>query len=273
MFATGLAVRCHSSAFAYLIAVPTGIKFFNWLGDDVRGPVTFADADAVLAGSSSRFCSAASLVSCWRVRRSTSTFTTPTSSSRISTRCCSARHLRRVRRHPLLVSEDDRPDDGRAGGKLHFWLTFVGFHMTFLVQHLLGNIGMPRRYADYLPSDGFTVLNTVSTVGAFIVGASMLPFFWNVWKSYRLGRVVAVDDPWGFGASLEWATSCPPPRHNFLSIPRIRSERPAFDRKYPEYASTPNAEHGSNTDENVPRRGRPHGEAGTDQSNSSSPKA
>ena len=118
-------------------------------------------------------------------------------------------------------------------GKVHFWLTFIGFHTTFLVQHWLGNEGMPRRYADYLPSDGFTTLNVISTIGAFVLGASTLPFIWNVFRSYRYGRVVTVDDPWGFGNSLEWATSCPPPRHNFTELPRIRSERPAFDLHYP----------------------------------------
>jgi cytochrome c oxidase subunit 1 len=92
---------------------------------------------------------------------------------------------------------------------------------------------MPRRYADYLPSDGFTTLNTVSTVGSFILGASMLPFLYNVYKSYRYGEVVTADDPWGHGNSLEWATSSPPPRHNFTYIPRIRSERPAFEYHYP----------------------------------------
>ena len=65
-------------------------------------------------------------------------------------------------------------------GRLHFWLTFIGFHMTFLMQHWLGDIGMPRRYADYLPTDGFTTLNTVSTIGSFVLGASVLPFLWNV---------------------------------------------------------------------------------------------
>ncbi|NED59382.1 cytochrome ubiquinol oxidase subunit I, partial [Streptomyces sp. SID10244] len=93
--------------------------------------------------------------------------------------------------------------------------------------------GMPRRYADYLPSDGFTTLNMVSTLGAFILGLSTLPFLWNVFRSYRYGEVVTVDDPWGFGNSLEWATSCPPPRHNFTELPRIRSERPAFELHYP----------------------------------------
>ena len=118
-------------------------------------------------------------------------------------------------------------------GKVHFWLTFIGFHTTFLVQHWLGNEGMPRRYADYLPTDGFTTLNVISSIGAFVLGASTLPFIWNVFRCYRYGRVVTVDDPWGFGNSLEWATSCPPPRHNFTELPRIRSERPAFDLHYP----------------------------------------
>jgi cytochrome c oxidase subunit 1 len=95
---------------------------------------------------------------------------------------------------------------------------------------------MPRRYGVYLPSDGFTTLNTVSTIGSFILGASMLPFVWNVWKSYRFGRKAAADDPWGHGMSLEWATSCPPPLRNFDRMPRIRSERPAFDLHYPEHA-------------------------------------
>jgi cytochrome c oxidase subunit 1 len=120
-------------------------------------------------------------------------------------------------------------------GKIHFWMLFVGFHTTFLVQHWLGVEGMPRRYADYLPSDGFTVLNQVSSVGAILLGASMLPFLYNVWKSRNNPKVV-VDDPWGWGRSLEWATSCPPPRHNFTSLPRIRSESPTFDLHHPEVA-------------------------------------
>jgi cytochrome c oxidase subunit 1 len=120
-------------------------------------------------------------------------------------------------------------------GKIHFWLLFIGFHTTFLVQHWLGVEGMPRRYADYLPNEGFTVLNQVSSGGAFLLGASTIPFLWNVWKS-RNAPLVNVDDPWGWGRSMEWATSCPPPRHNFTSIPRIRSESPAFDLHHPEVA-------------------------------------
>src|SRR5690606_38146951 len=119
-------------------------------------------------------------------------------------------------------------------GKWHFWLLFVGFHTTFLIQHWLGVEGMPRRYADYMPQEGFTWENQGSTVGAFILAASTLPFLWNVYTTARKAPKVTVDDPWGYGRSLEWATSCPPPRHNFASLPRIRSESPAFDLHHPE---------------------------------------
>jgi cytochrome c oxidase subunit 1 len=94
---------------------------------------------------------------------------------------------------------------------------------------------MPRRYADYLPSDGFTLGNQISSAGAFLLGASTLVFFWNVWKS-RKNPKVNLDDPWGWGRSLEWATTCPPPRHNFTQLPKIRSESPAFDLHHPEVA-------------------------------------
>jgi cytochrome c oxidase subunit I len=118
-------------------------------------------------------------------------------------------------------------------GKFHFWVTFIGFHLTVLVQHWLGDMGVPRRYADYLPSDGFTTLHMISSIGAFVLGASALPFLWNVFRSYRFGELVTVDDPWDHGNSLEWATTCPSPRHNFTELPRIRSKRPAFELHYP----------------------------------------
>jgi cytochrome c oxidase subunit 1 len=117
-------------------------------------------------------------------------------------------------------------------------LLFVGFHVTFLVQHWLGIIGMPRRYATYLFEDGFGDLNMISTVGAAILGLSMIPFFWNVFITWRKGERTTLNDPWGYGRSLEWATASPFPRHNFTSIPRVRSESPAFDLNHPEFAAT-----------------------------------
>ncbi len=122
-------------------------------------------------------------------------------------------------------------------GKIHFWLLFIGFQVTFLIQHWLGVQGMPRRYGDYLPIDDFQALNVVSTTGAAILGISTLFFIWNVFKTWKTAPRVTVDDPWGWSGSLEWATSCPPPRHNFTSLPRIRSERPAFDLHHPELAA------------------------------------
>jgi cytochrome c oxidase subunit 1 len=118
-------------------------------------------------------------------------------------------------------------------GRLHFASMFIGFHLTFFVQHQLGLEGMPRRVADYLSSDGFTDLNRISTIGAFLLGASTLPFLWNVWITLRRGEP-AGDDPWG-GHTLEWATTSPPPPHNFQpgALPPIRSNRPVWDLHHP----------------------------------------
>jgi cytochrome c oxidase subunit 1 len=123
-------------------------------------------------------------------------------------------------------------------GKIQFWLMFIGFNMTFLVQHWIGVEGMPRRVANYpdLPGN-VTTLNQISSIGSWILTLSILVFFYNVYKTWRYGVLVNVEDPWGFGSSLEWATSCPPPRHNFYRIPRIRSERPAFELHYPHIVS------------------------------------
>lgn len=93
---------------------------------------------------------------------------------------------------------------------------------------------MPRRTANYplLPAN-VTTLNIISSAGSWILALSILVFLWNAYATWRSGEQVTEDDPWGFCSSLEWATSCPPPRHNFYRIPRIRSERPAFEPHFP----------------------------------------
>ena len=110
--------------------------------------------------------------------------------------------------------------------------------MLFRSQHWAGVEGQVRRTANYpfLPGN-VTTLNVISTVGSWIIALSVLLFIWNVYVTTRYGKTVTEEDPWGYCSSLEWATSCPPPRHNFYRIPRIRSERPAFDLHYPHIKS------------------------------------
>jgi cytochrome c oxidase subunit 1 len=237
MFVTGQVLLPFFSFLSYLIAVPTGVKFFNWIGTMWRGQLTFETPMLFAIGF---------LVTFLLGGLSGVLLASPPADFHVSDTYFVVAHFHYVLFGTIVFAVfagvyfwfpkmTGRMLDERLG-KVHFWLTFIGFHTTFLVQHWLGTRGMPRRYADYLPTDGFTTLNTVSTIGSFILGASFLPFLYNVWKSYKAGRAVMVDDPWGYGMSLEWATSCPPPLRNFDSMPRIRSERPAFDLKYPEYA-------------------------------------
>jgi cytochrome c oxidase subunit 1 len=114
--------------------------------------------------------------------------------------------------------------------------------MTFFVQHELGLDGMQRRIASYTDADGFTGLNRVSSIGAFLLGASTLPFLWNVWRTLRRPRADAAaaagDNPWD-GHTLEWATSSPPPPANFdQPLPPIRTNRPVWDANHPEAVQT-----------------------------------
>ena len=234
MYVTGAVLLPFFSFMTFLIAVPTGVKFFNWIGTMWRGHMTF---------ESPMLFSVGFIVTFLFGGLTGVLLASPPLDFHLSDSYFVVAHFHYVLFGTIVFATyagiyfwfpkmTGRMLDERLG-KIHFWLTFIGFHMTFLVQHWLGNEGMPRRYADYLPSDGFTTLNTISTIGAFILGLSTLPFLWNVFRSYRYGEVVTVDDPWGFGNSLEWATSSPPPRHNFTELPRIRSERPAFELHYP----------------------------------------
>jgi cytochrome c oxidase subunit I len=234
MFATGAVLMPFFSMATFLIAVPTGVKFFNWIGTMWRGQLTFEPPMLFAAGF---------LVTFLLGGLTGVLLASPPLNFHVTDTYFVVAHFHYVLFGTIVFAVfggvyfwfpkiTGRMMDETLG-KMHFWLTFIGFQMTFLVQHWLGDEGMPRRYADYLPSDGFTTLNLISTIGAFVLGASMLPFLWNVFVSYRFGVVANVDDPWGHGNSLEWATSCPPPRHNFTELPRIRSIRPAFELHYP----------------------------------------
>jgi cytochrome c oxidase subunit 1 len=225
MYVTGAVMLSFFALMTMLIAVPTGVKFFNWIGFMVT--FLFGGLTGIILSS-------------------------PALDFHVSDTYFVVAHFHYVVFGTVVFAMfagfyfwwpkftgtmlDDRL------GKIHFWLLFVGFHTTFLIQHWLGVIGMPRRYADYLVEDGFTFGNQVSTVGSVLLAASTLPFLWNVYITWRSAPKVMVDDPWGFSNSLEWATSCPPPRHNFTRLPRIRSERPAFDLHHPEVAALDHAQ-------------------------------
>ena len=235
MFATGAVLLPFFSFMSFLIAVPTGIKFFNWIGIMWKGQITFETPMLFAAGFLVTFL-AGGLTGV--------ILASPALDFHVSDTYFVVAHFHYVLFGTIVFATYGGiyfwfpKMTGRfldeTLGKFHFWTTFFGFHITFLVQHWLGEMGMPRRYADYLPTVGFTTLNTISTIGAFLLGASTLPFIWNVLRSLRYGEVRTADDPWGYGNSLEWATSSPPPRHNFTSLPKIRSERPAFELHHPE---------------------------------------
>jgi cytochrome c oxidase subunit 1 len=112
-------------------------------------------------------------------------------------------------------------------GKVHFWLMALGTNTAFMPMLILGFTGLPRRVSTYAPGYGFGTLSAISTAGAFLIGISMAVFVVNVIRSL-VRKVPGGPDPWG-GHSLEWATSSPPPRYNFVAVPPVHSYAPLLD--------------------------------------------
>jgi cytochrome c oxidase subunit 1 len=227
MFATGAVLLPWFSAMTYLIAVPTGVKFFNWIGTMWRGRLTFESPMLFCIGFLVVFLAGG---------LSGPMLAAPAFDFHTTDTYFVVAHMHYVMFGtaafglfagiyfwwPKFFGHRLR----EGWGKLHFWLMLVGFNLAFFPQHILGLRGMPRRIATYGPGEGWSFLNLLSSIGGFLVGASVLPFLWTVWASRRDARVGA--DPWQAN-SLEWATSSPPPEHNFHELPRIRSERPVYD--------------------------------------------
>jgi cytochrome c oxidase subunit 1 len=232
MFTTGDAATGYFSGLSLLIAVPTGVKFFNWIGTMWGGRLRFPTPMLFTVGFLLLFVmgGVTGVV-----------LALPALDFQLHDSYFVVAHF-----HYVMFGGSAfalyagiyywfPKATGRmlheGWGRVHFVMTFVGFNTTFLVQHVLGAKGMPRRVADYLPEDGFTFLNRVSTVGAVIMAASVFPLAWNIWRSLRRGEA-AGDDPWE-GQTLEWATTSPPPPHNFDTLPPIRSNRPVWDQRHP----------------------------------------
>ncbi|HUP69944.1 MAG TPA: cytochrome c oxidase subunit I [Acidimicrobiales bacterium] len=233
MFATGAVLLPFFSGLSFLIAVPTGVKFFNWIGTMWGGRITFHTPMLFAIGF---------LVTFLLGGLSGVLLASPPIDFHVTDSYFVVAHMHYVLFggsvfalyagvyywFPKLTGRML----GEGLGRLHFATTFIGFHVTFFVQHRLGLQGMPRRVVDYTEADGFTTLNLVSTVGSFVLGISTLFFLANVWRSLRRGEP-AGDDPWG-GHTLEWATSSPPPPENFEGeLPPIRSNRPVWDLRHP----------------------------------------
>jgi cytochrome c oxidase subunit I len=241
MFTTGAVLLPFFTGFSMLIAVPTGVKFFNWIGTMWGGRLTFPTPmlfalgflfTFLLGGLTGVMLAAAPI----DFHVHDSYFVVAHMHYVLFGGSVFALYAGIYYWWPKVTGRvlDER------WGKLHFWMTLIGFHLTFFVQHILGLEGMPRRVADYLDSDGFTGLNQISSVGAFLLAASTLPFLWNALQTLR-GRLgtVAGDDPWG-GQTLEWTTTSPPPPENFAGpLPPIRSQRPAWDLRHDDGGSPP----------------------------------
>ena len=230
MFATGSVYLPYFSLMSLLIAVPTGVKVFNWIGTMWRGAIRFSTAMLMALG----------FILVFVIGGITGVMVaSPPIDFAVNDTYYVVAHFHYIMVGGLLYGMfagfyfwfpkfTGRLLSERLG-RWHFWTFLVGFNLTFFVQFLVGLDGMPRRIADYR-IERWGSANLASTVGAFLTGVSVLIFLWNFVVSIRRGQE-AGGDPWD-GNSLEWATTSPPPHHNFHEIPPVRSERPTFDLRH-----------------------------------------
>jgi cytochrome c oxidase subunit 1 len=230
MFTTGAINTLFFAITSFLIAIPTGVKFFGWIATMWRGRIWFATPMLYASG----------MMAVFLIGGITGVFLAapPIDYATHDTYYVVA-HMHYVLFGTAVFAlfaglfywfpkMTGRMLDERMG-RIQFWLLLVGFNVAFFPMHQLGIDGMPRRVGDYADATGWGPLNLVATVGTAIIALGIVVFLRNFWVSIRYGPP-ASDDPWG-GNSLEWATSSPPPHHNFTSLPPIRSERPVFDAR------------------------------------------
>ena len=235
MFTTGAVNNPFFSFVSFLIAVPTGVKFFNWIATMWRGSISFATPMLFSIGFLLNFLLGG--VTGVMVASPPIDFQAQDSYFVVA-------HMHYVVGGSVFTIfaaiyywfpkiTGRMLDEGL--GKLSFYLMFVGFLATFLIQHVMGLDGMPRRVFTYANLGQLPLLNLIATAGSYVMLAGVIAFAANVIVSTRKREPVG-PDPWGAN-SLEWWTSSPPPEHNFHSLPPIRSERPVFDAKHPDVAA------------------------------------
>jgi cytochrome c oxidase subunit I len=235
MFTVGMGAMLNSffALSTMLIAVPTGIKLFNWLATMYGGHIRFQTPMLFCCAFLFQFLCAGLT----GVMLAVAPFDWQLSDSYFV-----VAHFHFVLIGGLLFAifaglyywfpkVTGRMLSERLG-RWHFWLLVVGFNLTFLTMHVQGLLGMPRRIYTYPADRGWEVWNLVTTLGVPLQAVAILIFFVNVVVSLRQGEHAGAD-PWD-AWTLEWATTSPPPAYNFETIPVVASRRPLWDLKHPE---------------------------------------
>lgn len=243
MFATGISPVADVvfAGTSFLVAVPTGIKIFNWLGTIWKGSIRLTTAFLFAAGFIGQFTIGglggvmlATVPVDWQITDTyfvVGHFHYTLFAGAVLGLFAGAYHW-----YPKITG---RFLNERLG-QIHFWLTMVGMTAVFLTMHYVGVLGMPRRIYTYAAGQGWDLWNLIETFGAFTVALGVLIFVVNIIMSAR-GPRTAGDDPWD-GQTLEWATSSPPPVYNFATMIPVSSHRPLWDAKYGphnEFADSP----------------------------------